>query len=111
MQLPASQYSVLDAQRVERLDADTFRCFVSGISFFWFRVEPVLTLRVVPHACGCDISMLACKLKGSQLIEAQNDKFSSQMTNRGALARLPCCISTKDLIAMVPPLCAAPVDC
>ena len=26
MTLPASQYSVLDAKRIERIDDDTFRC-------------------------------------------------------------------------------------
>lgn len=81
MTLPASQYSVLDAKKVERLDEDTFRCYVGGISFFSFVVEPVLTLKVETKALGCDISMLACKLQGSRIVEAQNDKFASRMLN------------------------------
>lgn len=38
MTLPASQYSVLDAKRIERIDDDTFRCYVGGISFLNFKV-------------------------------------------------------------------------
>jgi Protein of unknown function (DUF1997) len=39
MTLPASQYSVLDAKRIERIDDDTFRCYVGGISFLNFRAS------------------------------------------------------------------------
>merc|ERR1711920_715471 len=46
MALPASQYSVLDATSVERLDGDTFKAKLAGIGFFGFRVEPILTVRV-----------------------------------------------------------------
>lgn len=38
MTLPASQYSVLDAKRIERIDDATFRCYVGGISFLNFKV-------------------------------------------------------------------------
>lgn len=82
MALPASQYSVLDADKIERLDGETFRCHVGGIKFFNFCLEPVLTLRVQPHPKGCDISMLACKLDGSDVVRAQNAKFASRMSNR-----------------------------
>ena len=85
MSLPASQYSVLDANKIERLDAETFRCFVGGIKFFNFVLEPVLTLRVQAHPYGCDIAMLACKMEGSEVIRAQNSKFASRMSNRGVL--------------------------
>lgn len=39
MELPASQYSVLDAKRIERIDDDTFRCYVGGINFLRFKVR------------------------------------------------------------------------
>ena len=39
MVLPASQYSVLDAQRIERLDEDTFRCYVGGLKLFSLEVR------------------------------------------------------------------------
>ena len=40
MSLPASQYSVLDAERIEHADDSTFRCF------FALEVCPVLLVRV-----------------------------------------------------------------
>lgn len=46
MTLPASQYSLLDAQRVERLDDTTFRCYVGALQLFSLRVEPVITVQV-----------------------------------------------------------------
>lgn len=39
MTLPASQYSVLDAKRIERLDADTFRCYVGGLRLLGLEVR------------------------------------------------------------------------
>lgn len=83
MALPASQYSVLDGNQVERLSDDTFRVFVEGFRFFSFTVQPVLTLQVQATDRGCVISMLACKLKGSKIVEAQNSQFRAQMSNRG----------------------------
>ncbi|BBG97043.1 Protein of unknown function D, partial [Prunus dulcis] len=37
MSLPASQYSVLDAERIERVDENTFRCYVYRFKFFALR--------------------------------------------------------------------------
>lgn len=76
MALPASQYSVLDAQRIERIDDNTFRCYVYRLKFFSFEVCPVLVVRVEEEPYGCCIRLLSCKLEGSPLVEAQNDKFS-----------------------------------
>jgi Protein of unknown function (DUF1997) len=85
MSLPASQYSVLDGSKVERVGDDTFRVTVAPFQFFALVVQPVLTLQVQALPGGCCISMLACKLRGSRLIEAQNDHFAARMTNRGAM--------------------------
>ncbi|THU74705.1 hypothetical protein C4D60_Mb04t36210 [Musa balbisiana] len=41
MSLPASQYSVLDAERIERIDDNTFRCYVYRIKFFAFEFMQV----------------------------------------------------------------------
>lgn len=76
MSLPASQYSVLDAERIERVDDNTFRCYVYRIKFFAFEVCPVLVVRVEEEPHGCCIRLLSCKLEGSPLVEAQNEKFS-----------------------------------
>ena len=58
MRLPASQYSVLDAQKVERLDEDTFRCHVGGLSFLGFTVKPVLTVSVIVKERGPIVKLL-----------------------------------------------------
>lgn len=81
LRLPASQYSVLDAQRIERIDDDTFRCFVGGISFLSFKVAPVLTVSVVVGNGGPTVRLLATELQGSNAVRAVNDKFTATMTN------------------------------
>lgn len=62
MSLPASQYSVLDAERIERVDDNTFRCYVYRIKFFAFEVCPVLLVRVEEQPKGCCIKLLSCKV-------------------------------------------------
>lgn len=58
MALPASQYSVLDAETVERLDDDTFLCHVAGLTFFSFEVHPVLTVSVSVGPTGPTVDLL-----------------------------------------------------
>lgn len=60
MTLPVSQYSVLDADKVERLDEDTFRVQTSRVKFFGVEMTPIMTLTVKPHSTGCEITMLDC---------------------------------------------------
>lgn len=62
MRLPASQYSVLDAERIERVSEDTFRCYVYTIKFFSFEVCPVLLVKVEEQPNGCCIKLLSCKV-------------------------------------------------
>ena len=81
MTLPASQYSVLDAERIERLDASTFRCYVSGFHFLNFHVEPVLTLSVVVEERGPTVRLLSTELQGSKTAMEANKKFTATMTN------------------------------
>ncbi|XVE99182.1 hypothetical protein REPUB_Repub03eG0175300 [Reevesia pubescens] len=61
MSLPASQYSVLEAERIERIDDNTFRCYVYRLKFFNFEVCPVLLVRVEERPNGCCIKLLSCK--------------------------------------------------
>lgn len=75
MSLPASQYSVLDGERIERIDENTFRCYVYRFKFFAFEVCPVLLVRVEEQPNGCCIKLLSCKLEGSPIVVAQNEKF------------------------------------
>jgi hypothetical protein len=81
MALPASQYSVLDARKIERIDESTFRCYVGRLAFFGFSVEPVITVSVVVEDKGCTIKLLSARLQGSSAIEDVNNKFTAQMTN------------------------------
>jgi Protein of unknown function (DUF1997) len=62
MSLPASQYSVLDAERIERIDENTFRCYVYRFKFFSFEVCPVLVVRVDEEPNGCCIRLMSCKV-------------------------------------------------
>lgn len=81
MSLPASQYSVLDAERIVREDENTFKCYVYRFKFFAFEVCPVLLVRVEEQPNGCRIRLLSCKLEGSPIVVAQNEKFSASMVN------------------------------
>lgn len=81
MTLPASQYSVLDAKRVERLDADTFKCYVGGVHFFSFHVEPVITVSVTVGERGPIVRLLSTELTGSKTALEANEKFTATMVN------------------------------
>ncbi|CAI5981877.1 unnamed protein product [Closterium sp. NIES-64] len=59
MTLPASQYSVLDAERIERVDSSTFRCYAHRVQFFSVEICPVLLVRVDEEADGCTIRLLS----------------------------------------------------
>jgi hypothetical protein len=63
MSLPASQYSVLDAERIERVDDKTFKCYVHRLKFFTFEVCPVLLVRVDEKPNGCSIRLLSCTVR------------------------------------------------
>lgn len=82
MALPASQYSVLDAERIERVDDTMFKCYAHRFKFFSFEVGPVLLVRVEEQPDGCCIRLLSCTLEGSPLVVAQNEKFSASMVNK-----------------------------
>ncbi|KAI8030122.1 putative clathrin assembly protein [Camellia lanceoleosa] len=82
MSLPASQYSVLDAESIERVDNSTFRCYVYNFKFFAFEVCPVLLVRVEEKPNGFCIKLLSCKLEDSPIVVAQNKKIDASMVNR-----------------------------
>ena len=81
MALPVSQYSVLDAQRIERLGDDTFRCYVDGFKFLTLRVEPVVDVSVSVGPRGPTVTLLGVRLAGSPRAESVNDKFAVTMVN------------------------------
>lgn len=65
MTLPVSQYSVLDADKVERLDDTTFKVTTSTVKFFGIKMTPVMTLTVKPHDTGCEVQMLDCTVSSN----------------------------------------------
>ena len=81
MALPVSQYSVLDAQRIERLGEDTFRCYVDGFKFLTLKVEPVVDVCVTVGPRGPTVTLLGARLAGSPRAEAVNDKFAVTRVN------------------------------
>jgi len=103
MALPASQYSVLDARKVERIDSDTFTCHVGSVNFFQFKVEPVLTLRVEVNSdgSGCEIKLLGCRITGSKFVESQNEKFSTTMDNVVRWRHIPDSPKFKELLSEI----------
>lgn len=81
MALPVSQYSVLDARRIERLTESTFRCYVDGVRVFSLRVDPVVTVAVEAGARGPTVTLLDARLEGSPTAVAASDRFDVAMTN------------------------------
>lgn len=63
MTLPASQYSVLDAKQIERIDDSTFRCYVGGLRFLGFTIDPVLTVSVDVTDRGPTVRLLSTKVQ------------------------------------------------
>lgn len=68
MTLPASQYSVLDAKQIERIDDSTFRCYVGGLRFLGFTVDPVLTVSVNVTDKGPTVRLLSTKVSNCATI-------------------------------------------
>lgn len=81
MALPVSQYSVLDAARIERLGDNTFKCFIGSFKMFGMKVEPILTVNVIANEKGCSIKLLDCELDGSNAVKAVNGIFATRMSN------------------------------
>lgn len=67
MSLPASQYSVLDAERIERVDDNSFKCYAHRLSFMSFEVCPVLLVKVEEKPDGCCIRLLGCQVSARLL--------------------------------------------
>lgn len=104
MTLPASQYSVLDAKKIERIDENTFRCHVGGLHFFSFVVEPVLTVSVMVGDRGPTVKLLETKVRKFTLnghdwkawcIYAHARALRNLLNCGGAVGRLSICCGCK----------------
>ncbi|CAL5346459.1 unnamed protein product [Camellia sinensis] len=62
---------------IERVDNSTFRCYVYNFKFFAFEVCPVLLVRVEEEPNGFCIKLLSCKLEGSPIVVARNEKIDA----------------------------------
>ncbi|CAM8963883.1 unnamed protein product [Rhodiola kirilowii] len=82
MSLPISYHSVLDGEKVEKIDDNTFRCHVYRFNVFTYQICPVLLVRVDQQPNGCCINLLSCKLEGSPSVAAQSDNFKTSMVNQ-----------------------------
>eukprot|EP00210_Caulerpa_lentillifera_P005455 g5216.t1 len=89
MTLPVSQYSVLDAEKVERISEDHFRVRTGALKFLGTTLTPVMTLSVKPHETGCEVTLLQCLLEGSNLAKDANSNFACQMRNYVSYGRDP----------------------
>ncbi|GBG71941.1 hypothetical protein CBR_g10878 [Chara braunii] len=89
MALPASQYSVLDAERIERVDDNTFRCYVHTLKFFALEVCPVLLVRVDQQPNGCIIPSMTNKVSWSTSSQSENSKELASDTTIEVTLEIP----------------------
>jgi len=81
--LPPSEYSVLDANLIERLNENEFRCEIDPLNFFGNKVIPVLYVRVdvSQDKPMSTISVTKCEIKGSEAALKANGAFTVEADN------------------------------
>jgi hypothetical protein len=83
MALPASEYSVLSAQQVERLSETQFKFFLGNLNFFGTKISPILyvDVNVYPEAHRSEIAVTRAETVGSEVAEKINGTFSISALN------------------------------
>jgi hypothetical protein len=83
MSLPASQYSTLDGESVERVDDDTFKVELSAFNFLGFTLKPSLVAKVYVRedGSGCEVRVEDMTLSGSGVVERTSDAFEIVSVN------------------------------
>lgn len=83
MALPASQYSVLSADQVERLSDSEFKYKLGSLNFFGKNISPVLfvTVNVYPEQSKSEIVVSRAEISGSELAEKISGSFSVNAVN------------------------------
>ena len=83
MALPASQYSVLSAQQVERLSDTQFKFFLGNLNFFGTKISPVLyvDVNVFPDLFKSEIAVTRAETFGSEIADKINGTFSISALN------------------------------
>lgn len=77
MSLPPSEYSVLDAEKVQRIGDSTFRCELAQLNFLGVSIQPVLTaeVNVKLDGSGTFIRVVDAELRGAKVAEVASDSF------------------------------------
>jgi hypothetical protein len=78
MKLPSSEYSVLSANQIERLNDREFKCTLGTLNFFGVKITPVLfvDVNVIPDENKSIISVTRAETIGSDIAEKVNGTFS-----------------------------------
>mmetsp|Transcript_33925 Transcript_33925/g.34559 ORF Transcript_33925/g.34559 Transcript_33925/m.34559 type:complete len:242 (+) Transcript_33925:106-831(+) len=83
MALPASEYSVLSAEQIERLNDREFRCILGTMNFFGTKITPILyvDVNVIPQEHKSIISVIRAETTGSETAIKVNGTFSISAIN------------------------------
>eukprot|EP01041_Mallomonas_annulata_P007478 gene7478-15306_t len=89
MALPSSEYSVLSADQIERLNDREFKCTLGTMNFFGTKITPVLyvDVNVLPEECKSIISVTRAETIGSEIAEKVNGTFSISAVNTVTVGR------------------------
>lgn len=83
MGLPASKYSVLSADQIQRLSDTEFKCSLATLNFFGTKITPVLyvDVNVIPEEAKSIISVTRAETMGSEMADIVNGTFSISSVN------------------------------
>jgi hypothetical protein len=84
MALPASEYSVLSGDQIERLSDSQFKATLSRLNFFGSAFIPVLyvDVDVYPEESRAEITVNKAETLGSEMAEKVNGTFNIAATNK-----------------------------
>jgi len=83
MALPASEYSILSANQIERIDDSNFKCTLGTMNFFGTKITPTLfvDVTVYPEEAKSIIAVSRAETTGSETALAVNGTFSISAIN------------------------------
>jgi hypothetical protein len=83
MGLPASQYSVLSADQIERLSDTEFKCVLPTMNFFGTKICPILyvDVNVYPEQSKAEIVVSRAETTGSDIADKVNGTFTISAIN------------------------------
>lgn len=83
IKLPASQYSVLSAQQIERLSDTSFKCVLGNMNFFGNIICPILyvDVNVYPDQLKSEIVVVRAETTGSEIADKLSGTFNVSASN------------------------------